>query len=1019
METLLKTHLLRILFAGLVLTHTFAARAEPQPIDFNRDIRPILSNACFHCHGPDEANRAGDLRLDDEEAAKAFAIIPGDAESELILRITSEDSFDRMPPRKQTQQLTAEQIELLKRWVAEGAPWAKHWAYEPPVKAPEPEVGTGAWPRNPIDGFALSRLEAERLGPSPEAAPEALIRRVTLDLTGLPPTPEQIDVFLADDQPGAYERVVDRLLQSPRYGEHMALPWLAAARYADTNGYQQDRTRTMWPWRDWVVQAMNDNMPFDQFTIQQLAGDLLDDPTPQQLVATGFHRNHALNGEGGRNPEESRVEYVIDRASTTSTVWMGMTAGCARCHDHKYDAISQQEFYELYAYFNSIDEVGGVDAAGNAKPVMALPTEAQQAEVERLDQKIGALEEKIASLQLPLEAEQTAWEDDARRWLKLADIGRLWEACRPATLVCKGGVEWDQLEDGSVLIRDMPNHRDDYVVKIDQVPAGVYRSLRLEAIKDATMVNGWFSRGIDGGFSVTDMQVEIDGKPVKLHNPRTNLGGQKVAQALIDGQKSTEWVVRKPESAPDVPVWIGDFQAPLEIKDGTVLTVRMKHQARTGDAPIGRFRLSVTKHPQVTLDANLGFSSQLVGLLRKPVDQLTEADRDALVMRHHQIQQERLRDEVRGVQSVRSKAQNRQLHTMVMRDRKTPRSTYLLKSGLWNQPDKSKNLEPGVPACLPALPEAAPKNRLALARWLMRPDHPLTARVTVNRYWQQLFGVGLVKTSEDFGVQGDLPSHPKLLDWLAREFIDSGWDVKHVHKLIVTSATYRQSSRMTPELLEKDPYNRLLTRGPRFRLSAQALRDQALAIGGLLVEKQGGPGVMPYQPDGVWADVTLGKIKYKQGKGEDLYRRSIYTFWRRSVAPTMFFDNQARQECSVRPSMTNTPLHALTLLNDVTYIEASRAMAQRVIEQADTPVERVQLAFRAATARRATAAELGTLIEMLDDLMGQFQADPDGAKKLIAIGASPADEAIDAAELAAYACLMNAILNLDEVVTKG
>ena len=741
----------RLGITALVLAASFSRLAPADSagdanaaINFDRQIRPILSNACFTCHGPDSARREADLRLDLEQHAKQSVIVPGDPDgSELIRRVTSHDPDQLMPPPDKTQRPSEADIRLLRRWIAQGAPWDKHWAYTAPKREPLPKVARVDWPRVGIDHFVLARLEKEQLQPTIRATRPALIRRVSLDLTGLPPTLAEIDAFVADESPDALQRVVDRLLASPRYGEHMAQAWLAAARYADTNGYQHDATRTMWPWRDWVVRSMNDNMPFDKFTLYQLAGDLLENPTQDQLIATGFHRNHGLNGEGGRDPEESRVEYVVDRASTTGSVWLGLTVGCARCHDHKYDQITQKEFYQFYAYFNQVDERGGVDAGGNAKPVLALST----------DEKL---------------------------------------------------------------------------------------------------------------------------------------------------------------------------------------------------------------------------------------------------------------------------AETKKLQTMVMRDRKQPRDTYLLKRGFWNNPDKSEKLYPSTPACLPLLPEGAAKNRLALAQWLIRPDHPLTARVTVNRIWQHFFGMGLVRTSEDFGVQGERPVHPKLLDWLALEFIDSGWDVKALHKLIVMSATYQQTSTAPAELIAKDPYNRLLARGPRFRLSAQAIRDQALAVSGLLVEKRGGPGVLPYQPPGVWSDFSLGKIKYKQGQGEDLYRRSIYTFWRRPVGPTVLFDNPGRQVCTVRPALTNTPLHALTLLNDTTYIEAARALAERILKSdMKSPNERITHAFRITTARQPSEAELASLADGLGAFIEHYQSDPQAAGKLIRIGESKPDEQLDVIELAAYTSLMNVILNLDEVQTKG
>ncbi|MEQ8211615.1 MAG: PSD1 and planctomycete cytochrome C domain-containing protein [Lacipirellulaceae bacterium] len=998
------------------------AFAEETPIDFGRTIRPILSNACFTCHGPDNARRAADLRLDKEESAKEYAIVEGDPESsEIIARILSDDPDVVMPPPEQAQRPSPEEIELLKKWIAQGAPWSKHWAYIPPKKESPPELQQKDWPQNGIDPFVLTKLEALGLKPNGRASKEMLLRRVTFDLTGLPPTLDEIDAFLRDESPEAYEKVVDRLLASPRYGEHMALPWLAAARYADTNGYQNDATRTMWPWRDWVIRAINDNMPFDQFTVEQIAGDLLegpqgDGPTRDQMIASGFHRNHGLNGEGGRNPEESRVEYVIDRASTTGSVWLGLTTGCARCHDHKYDDISQKEFYELTAYFNSIDERGGVDAGGNAKPIYALPTETEESEIERTKQQIEEIKRELKKLETPSAEKQIAWEKETQHWLSLLRQDKLWKPLSGVALECENGATWEELSDHSVLVSKMSSTSDDYVITVE-LPAGNHEALQLEALKHEKLVGGQFSLGINGGFSVTGMIVKLDGKPLSFQEPKANTGEPK---GLTDINKYKEWKVEKPTHAPEVPTWMAKFQQPLKLDKPRTLTIRLKHQARTGDAPIGRFRFSVTSYPLPTLKKDLGLSGPVVVALDTPEGKRTEQHRKQLADEARKFAQAPSRKKINELQEHLDWLKWKTTKVMVMCDRQTPRDTYLLKRGLWNQPDKSEKLQPGVMAALPPLPEDAPSNRIALAEWLVRPDHPLTARVTVNRYWQQFFGTGLVKTSEDFGVQGERPSHPALLDWLAIEFVESGWDVKHIHKLIVMSAAYQQDSVATAEAVELDPYNRLISRGPRFRLSSQALRDQALAISGLLVEKMGGPGVMPYQPDKVWSDFSLGKIKYKQGEGDDLYRRSIYTFWRRPVGPTMFFDNPGRQVCTVRPSLTNTPLHALTLLNDVTYVEAARVLAERMLKSpAETAPARIERAFRIATSRFPSKQEIKALESALKKLQDEFQANPEAATELIATGASTADESLDKIDLAAYTSLMNIILNLDEVVTKG
>jgi hypothetical protein len=771
--------------------------AAAPPVDFGRDVLPILSDKCFHCHGPDPKTRKGDLRLDTPEGALGKtpgtgAVVPGKSgESELYRRIVSTDPDERMPPSKADRTLSATQIDTLKSWIDQGAAWGKHWAFVPPTRPTPPAVRDPARARSGLDAFVLDRLDREGLTPSPEAPRATLVRRLTLDLTGLPPTPEDVDAFVSDPRPDAYERLVDRLLASPRYGERMALEWLDAARYADSNGYQGDRTRVMWPWRDRLVRALNAGQPFDQFTTEQLAGDLLPQASLEQRIASGFHRNHMLNGEGGRIAEESRVDYVVDRVDTTATVWLGLTLGCARCHDHKYDPFTQTDYYRLYAYFNQMTETGGVDAGGNANPVLPLYTPAEKADLAKREARVAGLERRLAATR------DRAVTSDA---------------------------DWDR----------------------------------------------------------------------------------RTAVAVEES-------------------------------------------------------------------------------LKKARQDLDAANRKATAV-------------------------------MVMDDRK-PRDTFVLIRGAYDKP--GAKVTAGTPATLSPSPAGAPANRLGLAHWLTSPDHPLTARVAVNRVWQQFFGVGLVKTSDDFGVQGEKPSHPELLDWLATEFVRSGWDVKRLHRLIVTSATYRQSSRVPPALAERDPENRLLARGPRYRLPSGTIRDQALAASGLLVERLGGPPVYPYQPPGVWEEMTFGKIKYTPDHGESLYRRSMYTFWRRTVGPTPLFDSSPRQTCVVKPSRTNTPLHALTVLNDVTYVEASRALAARAMREAGPdPASRLERLFRLAVGRRPADAERAVLAAGLERLRSQYHADPAAAAKFLAVGESKADPSLDAAELAAYAGVAGVVLNLDEVLCK-
>jgi hypothetical protein len=821
-----------------------AAQGE---ISFSRDILPILSDTCFACHGPDEGSRKARLRLDTPEGALAAgksgapAVVPGDAaNSELVRRIFSKNEDEVMPPPKALRQLTPAQRELLKRWVEQGAKWGRHWAYEPPVRSEVPKT-RNAKPetRNPIDNFILARLQREGLKPSPEAPKETLIRRVTLDLTGLPPTPEEVDAFLADQSPNAYEKVVDRLLASPHYGERLAWDWLDAARYADSNGYQGDPERTMWPWRDWVVNAFNANLPYDQFTLEQLAGDLLPDATRDQKLASGFNRNNMHNGEGGRIPEETRVENVFDRVETTATVWLGATFNCARCHDHKYDPFTLRDYYALYDVFNQMSETGA-GRGGQAPPVIDLTTPQEQ-------QRLQAARRRHENVVAEVEAfERQKFPRPEGRPLAESDAAKL-PGNLPATLA------------------------------------------RLEPK----------NRGVD---------------------------------AILEA--------------------IGYFETD-------------------------------------------GADPDYVRVLRKLLAAVRE--RDA--------------------------AQSNLTRVMIMDQLAQPRDTFILTRGAYDKPTTNRVFG-AMPAALTSNSElptpnaAARATRLDLAHWLVSPDNPLTARVTVNRYWQMLFGTGLVKTVEDFGAQGEKPSHPELLDWLAVEFRESGWNLKRLLRLMVTSATYRQSSKVTPALAERDPDNRLLARGPRHRLPSWMLRDVALAASGLLVDRLGGPPVKPYQPEGIWEEATFGKKTYVQDHGEALYRRSLYVFWRRIVGPTMFFDSAARQVCEVKPKRTNTPLHALVTLNDITSVEAARTLAQRALRAAPDARAQVDLAFRRVLARYPSAAERKILQARLDILRRQFAADPAAARRLLAVGESPRDESLDPVNHAAMTGLCQLILNLDEALSK-
>ena len=1000
----------------LVLSASEIRAAEPARINFSRDILPILSDTCFTCHGPDQNQRKADLRLDTKDGALRTenpVIIPGKSgDSELILRITSSDPAEVMPPQKSNRKLTAGQIELLKRWIDEGAAWGKHWAYEAPRRPPA--VQTTTWPKNPIDRFILARLEREGLPPAAEAPRETLIRRVTLDLIGLPPTPEEIDAFLRDRSDQAYETVVDRLLNSPHYGERMAWDWLDAARYADTNGYQGDPTRSMWYWRDWVIEAMNRNMPFDQFTVEQLAGDLLPNPQRSQLIATGFHRNHMINGEGGRIAEESRVDYVQDRVETTGTVWMGLTLNCCRCHDHKFDPLAQREYYQLSAYFNSIDESGATDAYPQARPILPVPTLEQETRIAELKSREEMSNTARAELEQKLRADQPAWEQALAAKGDKTALAE-WAPLVPDVLRSTGGATLTKASDGAILASGENPARDSFVLTLKTRVAPI-TGIKLEALPDSSFVNSGPGRADNGNFVLTEFSVVLAGKPLKLSAIAADYeqGGLPLANA-VDGKHETGWAIASEFGKPHTALF--EVQNPAAGNDEEQsATITLEFNSVHVSHVLGKFRVSVTNSPAAMLQpVPEGVRSALaVAPERRNDDQKKAVSFYYLGTIPAYGESKR---QAEAARLAREQAEKEVATTMIVRDSARPRETFILVRGAYDKP--ADKVTHGVPAVLPALPADASANRLALARWLVAPDHPLTARVTVNRYWQAFFGTGLVKTADDFGVQGEKPSHPELLDWLACEFVESGWNVKHIQRLIVTSAAYRQSSKVSAALAERDPENRLLARGPRYRLPSWMIRDQALAASGLLVDKIGGPGVKGYQPDGIWEEATFGQIRYEQEHGDALYRRSLYTFWRRIVGPTMFFDVANRQTCTVKIARTNTPLHALATLNDVTYVEAARGLAQRVLlGPAADDAGKIATAFRLATARLPKPAELEILTRRLAALRQTYSQNEAAAKQLLAVGESRPDPKLPPGELAAWTSLATILMNLDETISK-
>ena len=993
------------------------AQKVPPTINYSRDVEPILSDTCYHCHGPDGAQRKADLRLDRHESVLAahdghIAVTPGSLEkSELVKRIVSSDPDEKMPPPKSNRSLTAQQIETLKRWVEQGAVWGKHWAYEKPVRPELPAVKDAAWCRNAIDYFILANLEKDGLHPAAEASKAKLLRRVTFDLTGLPPTPEELDQFLGDSSADAYERVVDHLLASPHYGENWARQWLDAARYSDSNGYQEDRTRTVWPWRDWVVRAMNDNMPFNEFVVEQLAGDLLPGATNSQKLATAFNRNHMLNGEGGSIAEESRVGYVIDRVNTTATVFLGSTIQCCQCHDHKYDPFTQKNYYQFFSYFNNLPESGSVDAGGNANPVMRVESAEQERTIAGLKKKSKAAEDALAAAMPGIDAGESQWETEAR------DAGT-WTVSEPAAVTSKNGASLTRLPDGSVLASGTSPPTDVYELDL-RTDLTAVRALRLEAIADDALPHGGPGRSEDtGNFVLTNLEAEAVSVAHPNERRRVAFGGAEATysqegwdiKGAIDGDSKTGWAVW---NAPDKKNLAAIFtlSEPVGFAGGTQFHLVFHFDSSPNKQhTLGRFRLSLTSGSPLP--------PQLAGALSIDPDKRNEQQKKEIksfYREHVSAQFQSLNSAVVSATREVEEYEKKLPEVMVMED-SNPRETHLLIRGTWDKPGPA--VQPGVPEELGSLPPGAPNNRLGLARWILDADNPLCARVTVNRYWQGYFGTGLVKTAEDFGTQGERPSHPKLLDWLATEFMQNGWNVKAMHRLIVTSATYRQSSNVTPDMLERDPDNRLLARGPRHRLSAYELRDQALAVSGLLVDQVGGPPVYPYQPPNLWEEFSFGKIKYEQDHGDKLYRRSLYTFWRRTMPPTMMFDTASRQVCTVRKSNTNTPLQSLILLNETGYMEDARVLSQKLLADENlTDEQRIAEVFRRCTARKPNEQELKVLLDTLHHLQAQYRDDKDDAMKLIATGESPRDIRLNPLNLAAYTSLVNMIFNLDETLT--
>lgn len=1179
-ESQMKTQIALLILLGLGLgAQTRVDSAQATRVEFSRDIRPILSDNCFACHGPDQAERKAKLRLDTEEGMLAViegrhVVKPGSAsESELVRRISTEDHDDLMPPPESGKSLTPQQVALIRQWIDEGAKWELHWAFVKPAKAELPAIQHAAWPRNPIDNFTVAAMERNGLAPSPEADKQTLIRRVTMDLTGLPPALEEIDAYLADNSSEAYEKVVDRLLQSKNYGEHMGRHWLDAARYADSHGYHIDAPRMVWKYREWVINAFNSNKPFDEFTIEQLAGDMLPDATVEQRIGSGFNRCNMSTGEGGAIEEEYRVKYAADRVETAGTIWLGLTVGCAQCHTHKFDPITHKEFYQMAAIFNSIAENAMDGNAPAPPPNLKVPSPEQAAQLADVGAKIADVKRRMDEAGEKLDADQLAWQT---KWRE--KLGATWTTLKPAELKAESGATFKDLGDGSYLVEGEKSARDAYELTFRTGPGRV-KAFKLEALTHESLAGNGPGRSDNGNFVLSEFQVSAAPltdparrQPVRLADSFADFSQKDYPISnAIDGKTESGWAVEG-QTRHENRLAIILPESPVGYPGGAEIKVTLRFASVFAAHAIGRVRISVategpgldylapivsspwqvagpfaadtgkaafdtdygpedkvdltetfadgslawkarpdledgklhsfeqkigavylyrTIHASEPRDLSLGFGSDdalkvwLNGKLvldqnvqrgaapdQNQIGVTLQPGQNELLVKvvnyggafafHHtarnaggelprniafqlfasastpdEAQQKLLRNVFRENYSPEWKALTTEMAslgeerkkidaavpvTMVSEEMKTPRDTFTLIRGEYDK--RGDKVEPGVPSVLPPLlHEGERATRLDFARWLVDEENPLTSRVTVNRFWQRYFGNGIVKTAEDFGSQGDSPTHPALLDWLAVDFMEKGWNVKQLQRLIVTSATYRQSSKVTPLLLEKDPANKFLARGPRFRADAEVVRDGALAISGLLVGDIGGPSVKPYQPPGLWTEVSYGfREDYVVDKGPGLYRRSLYTYWKRQSPPPGMttFDAPSREVCSVKRPRTNTPLQALALMNDPQYVEAARAFAVRVLKDGGKDnTSRLVHAFRLATSRFPTEAETRALEGLLAAQREHYAANPEDGAKLQTTGDMPPSESHDPSEMAAWTIVCSTLLNLDATITKS
>ena len=1048
-----RQRLLHLLLTWLLPLSLFAG-TDAAKVDFNFEVRPILADRCFKCHGPDAKARKAKLRLDEAESAYAVrdpqkqrrAVVPFHPEqSELVRRITTTDDDDRMPPPASNLTLNEDEKQLLQRWIAEGAEYQPHWAFIPVRKPAVPAVPNATQVRNPIDAFVVKRLEREGLKLSPEASRETLIRRLSFDLRGLPPSLEEIDAFLADSSAEAYEHLVDKFLASPAYGEHLANDWLDVARFADTYGYQNDVQRDMSPWRDWVIKAFNQNLPYDKFIVWQLAGDLLPSPTRDQILATAFNRLHRQTNEGGSVEEEFRVAYVSDRVATAGTAFLGLTLGCARCHDHKYDPISQKDFYRMSAFFGNIDESGLYSHFTRAtpSPSLLLYGDGQEAKHEALMDAVDSRAKELVQAARAAEPRFEAWLSSSPRSIPVPQptAAFAFEEVTNGSTPDSFSTNAATLVDSPAVVegktgRALQFSGDNSVVckgagafhRTDPFSFGLW--LKPTQKQDRAVVFHRSRSWTDSGSRGYELLLE-DGMPSfgLIHFWPGNALKVKARQELPLNQWSHLTITYDGSSrAAGVKLYLNGQPVPSEIvRDNLYKDIVHRHE--WGDADVeevqltlaGRFRDSGFKDGLI--DEFEVFDHCLtpgeVSLLSHPAE--AKPDRAALLAYYLERIDQPYQSAQAELHRVRER-ENRLIddvrEIMVMKEMLHQRPTYVLKRGAYDA--RGEAVQPGTPERIFAFDPRLPRNRLGLAQWVVDPRNPLTARVAVNRAWRMHFGRGLVLTEEDFGTQGKLPTHPELLDWLAATFVENHWNLKALHKLIVMSATYRQSSYTEPELLARDPDNQWLARGPKHRLRAEEIRDNALAVSGLLSPKIGGPSVKPYQPEGLWEQSGTGS-HYVRDKGENLYRRSLYTFWKRIVPPPsmLIFDAPTREVCTARRETTTTPLQALVLLNDPQFVEAARVLAEQLLTHCGPdPAACIRRGFRLTTGRQPKPRELALLEQLYQGQLKQFETSPGAADQYLKIGDHPLAKSLPPDQLAATAVVTSALMNLDEFVTE-